>query len=137
MKDNFNLLLNYTKILESEELRPITRQLAHFAQEVDYLTVGSFLQHITKENLMELHAMIEEKTEDAHNNLVLITEMLSQAEGIENNTIEDLTKRTNIFITLVTITQLHWRGLVKVYYENMTLGDDNGDAVVVESIEEE
>jgi hypothetical protein len=134
MTEQFNLLVNYNKIIESEDLRDITRQLALFLKAKDYITVGDFLQHITKENLIELSNMIEEKSDDAHNNLILITEMLSQAEGIETNTIDQLTKRTNTFITLVTITQLHWRKLVNVYYENMTLGDDCSDKVVVESI---
>jgi len=60
--------------------------------------------------------------------------MLGRAEDVHSETDEDLMKRVNHFMIMITCENLARKGLVKVFYENMSFGDDAGHRMVVQKI---
>ena len=61
--------------------------------------------------------------------------MLGRAEDIHSENDDDLMHRVNQFMVMITCETLARKGLVKVYYENMSFGEDAGHRVVVKKID--
>jgi hypothetical protein len=64
--------------------------------------------------------------------------MLSKAEAsdVEYEASEAMARQFDLLKVLITCVSLEKKGLVKIHYENMTLGEDMGDRIVVERIKE-
>lgn len=132
---SFNV--NLDKILASKDMLAITKLTALEAKTSGYLTVGYFLQRLSDDDLNELLAICEDSKNETNERLgeiLLITEILAVSEGIEPGNLSEITKRMNTFIVLMTIESLNRKGLVKVYHNNMSLGDDAGSKIIVEKI---
>jgi hypothetical protein len=67
--------------------------------------------------------------------MILISEMLSAAEGTNMGGTPEVHQRLNMFITWLIFESLKRKGLVKIYYENISFGEDMGDKIVVEKID--
>jgi hypothetical protein len=135
--------INYDNVIECKECLGVTRLLAADLKVNPYMTVGHFLKNISNADLkilndiVENHSGIEEDdevTDPALADLVLIAEMLGRAEDVHSETDEDLMKRVNHFMIMITCENLARKGLVKVFYENMSFGDDAGHRMVVQKI---
>jgi hypothetical protein len=53
---------------------------------------------------------------------------------VPSQCIEDITENVNYFGVCITCVSLARKGLVRVYYDNMSFGRDHGDKVLVEKI---
>jgi hypothetical protein len=135
--------INYDNVIECKECLGVTRLLAADLKVNPYMTVGHFLKNISNADLkilndiVENHSGIEEDdevTDPALADLVLIAEMLGRAEDVHSETDEDLMKRVNHFMVMITCENLARKGLVKVFYENMSFGEDAGHRMVVQKI---
>ena len=125
------------KIITSDKLLPITKSVAKMLMRNPYTSLGKFFKTISDDNLLALAEIIEEgdsEFNDGIEDVVLMTEMLSRAEGVPSQCIEDITENVNYFGACVTCVSLARKGLVRVYYENMSFGTDNGEKVIVERI---
>ena len=125
------------KIIESDKLLPVTKSVAKMLMRNPYISLGKFFKKLSDENLQVLSEIIEEgdsEFNDGMEDIVLMTEMLSRAEGVPSQCIEDITENVNYFGACVTCVSLARKGLVRVYYENMSFGTDNGEKVIVERI---
>ena len=47
----------------------------------------------------------------------------------------EITKHTNAMVMFIAMEGLYRKGLVKLYHEHMSFGDDAGDKIVVERID--
>ena len=102
-----------------------------------YTSLGKFFKKLSDENLEVLMEIIDEGDSEFNErmeDIVLMTEMLSRAEGVPSESIEEITENVNYFGACVTCVSLARKGLVRVYYENMSFGTDNGEKVIVERI---
>lgn len=131
----FPLNINYDIITKDKTMPAFMRILAMDLIENPYLSVGSFLQSMPDSDLKEIMNTIEEDEDKALEYLVLLTEILCQAEGIISEDLSQLTERTNTMITYIVIESLKRKGLVNVFYNNMSFGDDYGDKIIVEKKE--
>jgi hypothetical protein len=125
------------KIIASDKLLPVTKSVAKMLMRNPYTSLGKFFKTISDDNLQALAEIIEEgdsEFNDGIEDVVLMTEMLSRAEGVPSQCIEDITENVNYFGACVTCVSLARKGLVRVYYENMSFGTDNGEKVIVERI---
>ena len=125
------------KIINSDKLLPITKSVAKMLMRNPYTSLGKFFKTISDDNLQALSEIIEEgdsEFNDGIEDVVLMTEMLSRAEGVPSQCIDDITENVNYFGACVTCVSLARKGLVRVYYENMSFGTDNGEKVIVERI---
>lgn len=127
----------YSKVAESKDMLDVTRLLAFDLIANPYMTVGEFLKNMSDSNLEILLDVIEEdedKEGGRYAELLLIAEMLARAEGEDEGDIDVLTLRTNAFTSFLVIESLARRGLVKIYRENMSFGEDMRDKVIVERL---
>jgi hypothetical protein len=102
-----------------------------------YTSLGKFFKTISDDNLLALSEIIEEGDSEFNErmeDIVLMTEMLSRAEGVPSESIEEITENVNYFGACVTCVSLARKGLVRVYYENMSFGTDNGEKILVERL---
>ena len=125
------------KIIASDKLLPVTKAVAKMLMRNPYTSLGRFFKKLSDENLQALSEIIEEgdsEFNDGMEDIVLMTEMLSRAEGVPSESIDDITENVNYFGACVTCVSLARKGLVRVYYDNMSFGRDHGDKVLVEKI---
>ena len=125
------------KIIESDKLLPVTKAVAKMLMKNPYTSLGRFFKKLSDDNLQALSEIIEEgdsEFNEGMEDIVLMTEMLSRAEGVPSQCIEDITENVNYFGACITCVSLARKGLVRVYYDNMSFGKDHGDKVLVERI---
>ena len=125
------------KIINSDKLLPITKSVAKMLMRNPYTSLGKFFKTISDDNLLALSEIIEEgdsEFNDGIEDVVLMTEMLSRAEGVPSQCIDDITENVNYFGACVTCVSLARKGLVRVYYDNMSFGKNQGDKVLVERL---
>lgn len=125
--------LNYSNIAKHKTLSNVTRILAMDLMENPYIVVGDFFKNLSDASLAELLDLINGEDEDSLSETLLISEMLSRGEGVENS-IAQMGKNVGVMRALVAGTSLQRKGLVKAYYENMTFGEDSGDRILFEKI---
>jgi phosphoribosyl-ATP pyrophosphohydrolase len=125
------------KIIGSDKLLPVTRSVAKMLMRNPYTSLGKFFKKLSNENLEVLMEIIDEGDSEFNErmeDIVLMTEMLSRAEGVPSESIEEITENVNYFGACVTCVSLARKGLVRVYYENMSFGTDHGEKVLVERL---
>lgn len=128
---------NMEKIIDAEGLLPVTKSVAKMLMRNPYTSLGKFFKKLSDENLQTLMEIIDEgdsEFNDGMEDVVLMTEMLSRAEGVPSQSIEDITENVNYFGACVTCVSLARKGLVRVYYDNMSFGTDRGEKVLVERL---
>ena len=137
--------INYANVITCKECLRLTRILAADLMNNPYLTVGMFLKNLPQDDLNILIEIVEanfnldpeEEVEDPRlADIVLIAEMLSRAEGIISKNDEELHTTVNHFMVMITMESLHRKGLVKLYHENMSFGEDAADRIVVEKLKD-
>ena len=142
-----DFVINIDKVVKSKNMMPTTRMLAMRLQRNPYTTVKDFLENLSDVELQTLLDVTEDGLDDSagsvaegkdrFSELVLMAEMLAKAEGLHTNTLEDMTSRTNTLITFIACEGLARQGLVEVWRENMSLGEDMGDKMIVRRIDTE
>ena len=128
---------NMEKIIDAEGLLPVTKSVAKMLMRNPYTSLGKFFTKLSDENLEVLMEIVEEgdsEFNDGLEDIVLMTEMLSRAEGVPSGSIEEITENVNYFGMCVTCVSLARKGLVRVYYDNMSFGKDQGEKVLVEKL---
>ena len=126
------------KIIESDKLLPVTKSVAKMLMRNPYTSLGKFFKKLSNENLQTLMEIIDEgdsEFNEGMEDIILMTEMLSRAEGVPSQSIDEITENVNYFGACITCVSLARKGLVRVYYDNMSFGTDQGDKVIVEKID--
>ena len=83
------------KIIESDKLLPVTKAVAKMLMRNPYTSLGRFFKKLSDENLQALMEIIDEgdsEFNEGMEDVVLMTEMLSRAEGVPSQCIEDIPK---------------------------------------------
>jgi hypothetical protein len=135
--DDGNWMLNYPKIAESTNFAPVVRMLAIDLQKCPYLSVGDFLKNMSDiglNELMELSGDKAEMDEKTLEQMMILTLMLSRAEGSEDFNMDETGRQVGVLRMLITCESLARKGLIRVFHENMTLGTDMGDKPVAEKL---
>ena len=125
------------KIIASDKLLPVTKSVAKMLMRNPYTSLGRFFKKLSNENLEILMEIIDEGDSEFNErmeDIVLMTEMLSRAEGVPSQSVDEITENVNYFGACITCVSLARKGLVRVYYDNMSFGTDNGDKMIVEKI---
>lgn len=138
MSEDFGgFFVNVSEVAKSKDCLAVTRMLAIDLSNYPYLTVGDFLKGLSDNDLQALveGAETEDNGEVMLEDLLLISMMLHQSEGlppIESD--DDATNVLNILINYLVCESLGRKGLVKVFHENMSFGDDCADKIVVQKL---
>lgn len=128
--------VNYAKVLDQRDMLPVTRLLAADVLSNPYMPVGDFIAGLSDASLDELIDVCNDENHPHFEELIIIAEMLSAAEGLESGTLNVIHERTNHLITLIAIEGLARKGLVKVHHKNMSFGEDMGDKIIVEKLDD-
>ena len=133
-EDDGEFSVNYEKVLHEDTFLPVTRLLAADLMKSQYMSVGDFLKNLSVDTLSQLTEISENENDPHFEEVVLITEMLAAAEGTNIGGAPEVHQRLNLFITWLVVESLRRKGLVKVYYENISFGEDMADKIIVEKI---
>jgi len=134
-EDEGEFSINYHKVLHQETFLPITRLLAADLIKNQYMPIGDFIKSLKDNSLEELNEISENENHPNFEEMILITEMLAAAEGTNFGGTPEVHQRLNMFMTWLIFESLKRKGLVKIYYENLSFGDDMADKIVVEKID--
>ena len=132
--------LNYRNIAEANWILPTIRLLAVDMQKNPYVTLGDWFRGLGSSSVLELQELAEACYEDPDNadaleQMMLLAMMLASAEGTcDMQDMEKNHRQLGMLMSLITIISLERKGMVRVFYENLTLGDDMGSAVIVEKL---
>ena len=133
--DDGEFSINYEKVLHQETFLPVTRLLAADLMKSQYMSIGDFIKSLNDNSLQELNTITGDEDHPNFEEMILITEMLAAAEGTNFGGTPEVHKRLNMFITWLVFESLKRKGLIKIYYENLSFGDDMADKIVVEKID--
>lgn len=120
----------------------VTRLLASEMLRNPYLTVSDFFRNLNEDDLEELMYVSEHDEDDRYGNLILLTEMLTSAEGItideedEDLYMENMTSRMRMFMSFLALESLSRKGLIRLFRENMSFGDEYMDKKIAEAIKQ-
>ena len=132
--------LNYRNIAEANWILPTIRLLAIDLQKNPYVTVGDWFRGLADSSVYELQELAETCYENPDNEesmeqMMLLAMMLASGEGTcDMNDMEKNRTQLGMLMSLITVVGLERKGFVRVFYENLTLGDDMGNAVIVEKL---
>jgi hypothetical protein len=135
-------LANLEKIAAETEYLPIVRLTATELIANPYNTVGSWLQSLANGDLADLLDIVERQHEayeldqdamiEDYDNIVLLTLMLAQSEGVDLEDFEELHDTVNIFAVLLTTEGLARKGFVTFNYDKVSFGTEFRDVVVAQ-----
>lgn len=130
--------IQFSKVAEDKKLLNTTRLLAHDLSKTGYINIGEFFQNMNESDLQVYLNMAEDVDSEAAAELLLVSEMLSIGEGLDNglnvDDMETMQNRMSQMIMYLACESLARKGMVKLYRENMTFGDDMGDKTLVEKL---
>ena len=134
-EDEGEFSINYQKVLHEDSFLPVTRLLAADLIKSQYMPIGDFIKSLNDNVLGELNEISADENHPNFEEIILITEMLAAAEGTNFGGTPEVHQRLNMFMTWLVIESLKRKGLVRIYYENISFGEDMGDKIVVEKID--
>lgn len=130
-------IVNCENVAKSKSCLAVTRLLAADLMRNPYMTTGDFLREISDSDLQALikGAEVDDNGEFALDDLLLIAMLLRQAEGLPPMQMDEECRHSlGQLIMFLATESLARKGLVKIYRENMSFGEDMGDKVIVEKI---
>lgn len=127
--------INFERVLYEESFLPVTRLLAANLIKQQYMSVGDFIKTLNSDTLEQLNDISEDEEHPNFDQIVLITEMLSAAEGTNTSGVSEAHQRVNLFTTWLVLESLKRKGLVRIFYENISFGEDMSEKIVVQKIE--
>ena len=130
-------VVNCAEVVRSKESLAVTRLLAADLLVKPYLAVGDWIRNVSDSDLQTLIEGSEPDDNDEYKleDLMLIVMMLRQAEGLPPiNTDEGFREGCGHLVSMLVVESLARKGLVKVFYENMSFGEDMGDKIIVERL---
>lgn len=127
--------ISYDRVMKAKDFLPLTRTLAMDLSESGYMRPGDFLKALSDSDVDTLLKITEDEENSRLDEILLISEMLATGEGLEQSKdAEQVSGRMNAFCAFLAIEGLRRKGLVKVYYENISFGEDFGNKIVVEKL---
>lgn len=127
--------IRYDNVMKQKDFLPITRTLAIDLSESGYIRPGDFLKALTDSDVNVLLKIAENEENPRLEEILLISEMLATGEGLEQSKNADEVKhRMNAFCSFLAIEGLSRKGLVKVYHENISFGEDFRNKLIVEML---
>ena len=133
--DEGPIAISYDKVIKCKDFLPLTRTLAMDLSASGYMRPGDFLKALADSDVDALLKIADNEENPRLEEILLIAEMLATGEGLEQSKdAEQVTERMNAFCGFLAIEGLSRKGLVKVYHENISFGEDFGNKIIVEKL---
>lgn len=120
---NFDNIINHNRFLTS------TRLLAAKLQKNPYMTMQDYLELVPDFELQKIVEMMD--SPDLNEEVILLSELLSTAEGCKAENIDDVTMNVNTFMAFIVADSLSRKGLARVHRENMSFDAQYGTKPIV------
>jgi len=140
--DESSYCVNLQQVIDSNDICATIRLLAIDLKKRSYLSLGDFFKNLSERSLDELleianHSADEESelNDTALQDLSLLTLMLAEAEGVTITDDQQMCNCLNALNVIICGVSLARKGLVKVHYNNLSLGEDMYDKPVIERIQ--
>ena len=139
------MISNIEKIIESNFAHPIIKKAARKLKKDQYFMPSEFFLKLTRhdsEVLGEMASILtdeeisDEKKGDEYQNIILLASILTMAEAVYLEEEDEVVSATRIAAVMCIANDLHRKGLVKCYYDNMTFGKEGEDNIIMERISE-
>ena len=125
-------------VMESNQLLGTTRLLAMDIQNKGYVNVGEFFKNLNESDLQKYLDLADSPDDDIFSEILLVSELLAMGEGLDNgldeNNLQISQNRMSQMIMYLACESLARKGMVKLYHENISFGEDMNNKVVVEKI---
>lgn len=130
--------INYDGIIKAPLLMECTRDLARTLRHNPYLTFGDYMNEMPSAVLNELLEVADDESHEHFDELVLISEMLARAEGLDasQNDAESL-KRLKVLMSIIAVEGLYRKGMIRAFRENYSFGEDMLTKIVAQRIEDD
>lgn len=138
------MIANIDNIIDMDLAHPIIKKAARKLKKEQYFLPSDFFKKLTRhdsEVLGEMASILTDKeiSEDKkgieYQNIILLSYILSIAEGVYLEE-EDIFNAINITSVMCIANNMHRKGLVKCYYENLTYGPEGLENVIMERTRE-
>lgn len=128
--------VNLEQIAATQDLPATIRLLAFDLMKAPYLSLGDFFKGLSDRGLEELIEMVNEieENEDALQNVMLLTMMLMTAEGLIVSSDDQLHDALNGMVMITCGVSLARKGLVRVFYDNLSFGEDMQSKKIMEKL---
>ena len=102
-----------------------------------YLSISDYLEKLSDKDLATLIKASENPDSDAFGEILLIAEMLATGEGLDNaKTDDEILTRIKVMVAFLAVESLARRGMVRIFRENMSFGEDYNHKNIAERIDE-
>ena len=129
-RDYNTYFINLEKIQEYPNILAVTKLLALKLQKNPYMKVGNFLSNLSD---ADLKTLVDIDDNDPHmEDILMMSFLLARAEGVENGTVELITRHTSMLRNFIAVESLYRKGLVEIYHDNLSFGEEDGDKIIAE-----
>lgn len=133
--DDGPITIAYDNVIKCKDFLPLTRTLAMDLSASGYMRPGDFLKTLTNSDVNVLLEIAENEENPRLEEIILMAEMLATGEGLEQSKdSEQITERMNVFCGFLAIEGLSRKGLVEVYHENISFGEEMGSKIIVKKL---
>lgn len=135
-------------ILAFDQASSLVKEAARqvMATKGGYLKLGDYLRNLSNIDLQLLLYMANEavandkkgvdtKTDDVGMNMVLLTTVLSNAEGVGYANSVEGTKQINFLMQCLLLESLSRKGLVRLHRENITFANADQELPIAEQVD--
>jgi hypothetical protein len=136
-EDKFNdMVVNFEKVKKGNYNFAVTKLLVYTLQENPYLTIGKFIGNLSNADLRLLQDVSSNdvNTNPEFEQILLISYMLAAAEGCTSEGIDKVTEHCNMLVQFLTLESLYRKGLIEVFHDNMSFGDDARNKIIAKPI---
>lgn len=135
--------VNLQRVIEHKEINSLIKYVAMTIKESGYYSLSLFLRTISNSDLQSLVEDLEmvKHVNDLPTgeftvleNLIILSEMLSQAEGCIGNSDDEAEANFNYFSVVLVCESLKRKGIVTINYDNISFCDEMRDKVFVTKI---
>ena len=131
-------VLDLEKVTKQTDMLAVTRLLASNLMKNPYMTVGDFMRELSNDDLdalLEIANVVETEAESPRTaELMLIAEMLAKAEGVTTELLTHAMHHINALIVFLSIEDLARKGLVKVYHDKFSFGEDMASKIICDRL---
>lgn len=126
IQENEQFGLDLQGIISSRIAWPINKQLATKLAMTPHFNIGEFFQSLTDDDVAFLSNAINttDMNDHAASELFLMMMLLSLAEGLGLQQDDDMTRRFEMLIVLITCEAMSRHGMAIIHREVMSLGED-------------
>jgi hypothetical protein len=119
--------INYEQVMQDGNLPTTIKLLAARLLMNPHMLVGNFYANLSDNELEELRELIDDP-DAAASELLLLTLMLSAAEGAVAISEEELESQMRATMIFISTSGLHRKGMVTAHFESFSYGEDMIDS---------